>query len=83
MEEAKVPQEMDEQRREQLLTELLLRISALEKVLINHGVVERKELMVEIKESLKQLVSAMAQRGNIKDAEVVLRSIDQKISTDN
>jgi hypothetical protein len=82
MEEAKVSQEKDEQRREQLLTEILLRVSALEKVLIDRGLIERKELMIEIKQSLKQLVSAMAEKGNIKDAEVVLRSIDQKLSTD-
>jgi len=81
MEEPKKPQELSsDQRRDQLITELLLRISALERVLIDTQMVKKEDLMEAIKTSLKQLVTVMTDNGMIKDAEVVLTSIDKNIN---
>jgi len=80
MEEAKESQKTTPAaRQDQLLTELLLRISALEKVLMDKEVVTPEELKFAVKNSLTQLVTAMAASGLIKDAEVVLTSIDKNI----
>lgn len=68
-----------EERQDKLITELLLRISALEKVLIKNKVVAKEELVQEAKDSLKQLVTAMSANGLFKDAEVVLNSIDKNL----
>jgi len=63
---------------DQLLTELLLRLSALEKVLIARGVIDKDEFVAEIKTSMQQLVGEMVKSGAIKDGNVILSELEKK-----
>ena len=82
MEDKKVQQKSEEinENYDQALAELLFRVSALEQVLIERGLVSREELVLAVKESLKKMVSHMASGGKIKNADVILEKIDKKTS---
>jgi len=82
MEDKKVQQKSEEinQNYDQALTELLFRVSALEQVLIERGIVSREELVLVVKESLKKMVSHLASDGKIRNADVILEKIDKKVS---
>lgn len=61
-----------------LITNLLIRISALEKVLINKGIVSLEELVKETKELTITLAKEILEKSNVGNIEQILSDLQMK-----
>jgi hypothetical protein len=66
--------------RDQLLAEIVTRLSTLENVLIDKKIITKEELIEGLKKSLQKLVKTLSDNGVIEDNKSIIDSLNKKIT---